>query len=188
LGLLGRKKLKGGGKLLALSYAESTLEGELGLQPAGVAAVVFKPPPAADSLRAESDLEAILQDASLSVSSRVRRRSDSYGFEWLVIEGRDFADLVNTAHRLGSELTRRGFGSRLLAATFAFRGGERPVQLIYGFDRQAFWPFVPTGQEQERDNTEELRLKRGLEKVVPIEQDLTRWLGLFDAPIEASLL
>jgi hypothetical protein len=188
VGLFGGKRLKGGARLLAIAKAQPTLEAELGLKPAEVAAVVFKPPPAAEFMRAESELETALQAVSLGSSSRVRRRSDSYGFEWLVVEGRDFEDLVTTVHRLSSELARRGFASRLLAATFAFRGKEHPVQLIYGFDRQAFWPFVPTGNEQERDNTEEMRLKTGLEKLMPIEQDLTRWLGLFDAPLEASLL
>jgi hypothetical protein len=43
---------------------------------------------------------------------------------------------------------------------------------------------VPTGEEQERDNAEELRLKSELESELPIEPDLTRWLGLFDAPLD----
>ncbi len=55
--------------------------------------------------------------------------------------------------------------------------------MIYGFKRGAFWPFIPTGQSQNRDNTAELELKAKLENELPIEQDLTRWLGLFDAPI-----
>jgi hypothetical protein len=57
------------------------------------------------------------------------------------------------------------------------------VQLIYGFKRGAFWPFVPTGEGQRRDNAYELRLKNELERELPIEQDLSRWLGLFDAPL-----
>ena len=47
----------------------------------------------------------------------------------------------------------------------------------------AFWPFVPTGEEQKRDNAEELELKAKLEGELPVEQDLTRWFGLFGAPI-----
>ena len=58
------------------------------------------------------------------------------------------------------------------------------MDLIYGFKRGTFWPFVPTGEDQERDNAEELRLKSELEKELPVEPDLTRWLGLFDAPLE----
>jgi hypothetical protein len=57
------------------------------------------------------------------------------------------------------------------------------VYWIYGFKRGAFWPFVPTGEGHERDNPEELELKAKLEKELPIEPDLTRWFGVFDAPV-----
>jgi hypothetical protein len=42
---------------------------------------------------------------------------------------------------------------------------------------------VPTGHGQERDNARELELKAKLEPELPVEADLSRWLGLFDAPI-----
>ena len=54
---------------------------------------------------------------------------------------------------------------------------------IYGFKRGAFWPFVPAGDGKNRENATELELKAKLERELPIEQDLTRWLALFDAPI-----
>ena len=53
----------------------------------------------------------------------------------------------------------------------------------YGFKRGKWWPFIPTGEGQSRDNATELELKAKLEPELPIEPDLTRWLGLFDAPI-----
>jgi PspA associated protein B len=58
------------------------------------------------------------------------------------------------------------------------------VNLVYGFKRGTFWPFVPAGEGQTRDNAEELRLKNELERELPIEPELERWLGLFDAPLE----
>ena len=39
-----------------------------------------------------------------------------------------------------------------------------------------------TGENQ-RDNARELELKAKLEGELPIEEDLTRWFGLYDAPI-----
>jgi hypothetical protein len=114
----------------------------------------------------------------------VRRRQDPYGFQWIVVRDRDFEDLVTSVHLVSSELEARGFGGQLLAALFAFEGGERTVNLIYGYKRGAFWPFVPTGDGQERDNPEELRLRNELGKELPMEPDLTRWLGLFDAPLD----
>ena len=62
-------------------------------------------------------------------------------------------------------------------------GGKHPVFWIYGYKRGAFWPFVPTGEDQKRDNAGELELKAKLEKELPVEQDLTRWFGVFDAPL-----
>jgi hypothetical protein len=100
------------------------------------------------------------------------------------VRDRDFEDLVTSVHLVSSELQARGFGGQLLAALFPFEGREKQVNLIYGFKRGTFWPFVPAGEEQERDNIEEMRLKNELEKELPIEADLTRWLALFDAPLD----
>ncbi|HLM33117.1 MAG TPA: hypothetical protein VK285_03535, partial [Gaiellaceae bacterium] len=72
----------------------------------------------------------------------------------------------------------------LLAALFPFEGRGRKVNLVYGFKLGTFWPFIPTGSDKERDNAEEMRLKNELEKELPIEPDLERWLGLFDAPLD----
>jgi hypothetical protein len=184
--LFGRKKLKGAklDKLFALSTAQITLEAELGLKPAGVAAVVFKPLSAGEFARAEGEIDELLGVAAQSSGSDVRRRSDSYGFQWLVVRDEQFEDLVTSVHLVTTELESRGFGAQLLAALFAFDGPDGRVYVIYGYKRGAFWPFVPTGQDQERDNAAELRLKNELEGELPIEQDLTRWLGLFDAPLE----
>jgi hypothetical protein len=184
--LFGRKKLKGANldKLFALSTAAITLETNCSIKPAGVAAVVFKPLSAGEFGQAERDIDELLGVAARDSGSQVRRRSDSFGFEWLVIRDRDFEDLVTTTHLVSSELDARGFGGQLLAAVFAFRGGDHPPYLVYGYKRGTFWPFVPTGQDQERDNAEELRLKNELEDELPIEPDLSRWLGLFDAPLD----
>ena len=184
--LFGRKKLKGANldRLFALSTAQVTLETEVGLKSAGVAAVVYKPLSAGEFMQAERDLDELLGVAAQDSGSKVSRRSDSLGFEWLVIKDSDFEDLVTTTHLVSSELQARGFGGQLLAAVFAFKGGEHPVYLIYGYKTATFWPFVPTGKEQERDNAEELKLKAELEKELPIEPDLSRWLALFDAPLD----
>jgi hypothetical protein len=184
--LFGRKKLKGANldKLFALSTAAISLETESNLKPAGLAAVVFKPLSAGEFSQAERDIDELLGVAARDSGSQVRRRSDSFGFEWLVIRDSDFEDLVTTTHLVSSELDARGFGGQLLAAVFAFRGGEHPVYLVYGYKLGTFWPFVPTGKEQERDNAEELRLKTELEDELPIEPDLSRWLGLFNAPLD----
>ncbi|HEV8251646.1 MAG TPA: hypothetical protein VGQ15_16870 [Gaiellaceae bacterium] len=183
--LFGRKRLKDAReeKLFALPSAAVTMQTELDLKPGAVAAVCFKPLSAGDFVRAENELQELLDVAAQETGSRVRRKSDELGFEWLVVEDEDFEDLVTTVHMIGSELKARGFGGQLLAAIFRFDQKGRPVYWIYGYKRGAFWPFVPGEKERERDNSEELELKAKLEKELPVEQDLSRWFALFDAPV-----
>ena len=159
-----------------------TLEAERGLKPVA-GAVVFKPLSAAEFVRAENDLQALLEKVTSEYGTKLERESDRYGYEWLVLRDADLSDLVTTAHAVGSELEARGFGPQLLAAAFRFEGGKLPVYWIYGYKRGAFWPFVPTGEDQKRDNAEELELKAKLERELPVEPDISRWFGLFDAPL-----
>jgi hypothetical protein len=183
--LFGRKRLKDASveRLFALSTAQVTLDVDLGLKPAGIAAVCFKPLSAGEFVRAENEMQELLEVVAKDSGARVSRQSDDLGFEWLIVKDNDLEDLVTAVNLIASELKARGFGGQLLAAIFRFEGGKHPVFWIYGFKRNAFWPFVPTGKDQERDNAEELELKAKLEKELPIEKDLTRWLALFDAPV-----
>jgi hypothetical protein len=170
-------------RLFALSTARVTLEVELGLRTAGVAAVVFKPMSSGEFVRAQSDLEQLLDSVTAETGSKIERKTDSFGFEWLIVRDNDLEDLINAVNLIASELSDAGFGPQLLAAPFRFDGGKNPVYFVYGFKTGSFWPFVPMGDGQERDNAEELELKAKLEKELPIEPDLTKWLALYDAPI-----
>ncbi len=184
--LFGRKKLKAPARerLFALSTAGVTLETDLGLKPTG-GSVCFKPLSAAEFVRAENDLQQLLEKVTADQGTKLERSSDTYGYEWLVFRDPDLEDLVTTAHAVSDELEARGFGGQLLAASFRFEGGDaqRPVYWIYGFKRGAFWPFVPTGKDQERDNARELELKAKLENELPIEQDIAMWFGMFGSPL-----
>jgi hypothetical protein len=186
--LFGRKKLKEPARerLFAISTARITLQTELDLKPTGAAGVCFKSLSAGEFVRAENELQQLLDAVATESGSRVERKTDEYNFEWLVVRDPDFEDLVATVHLIASELQSRGFGPQLLAAVFPFEGGgfdHKRVYWIYGFKPGRFWPFVPTGKEQERDNAEELELKAKLEKELPIEDDLSRWFAVFDAPV-----
>jgi hypothetical protein len=183
--LFGRKKLKepAGDRLFALTTAAVTLDTECGLKPAGKGAVIFKPLSAGEFSQVDSDVEELLKSVASGSGTKLSRTKDSFGFEWIVIEDPDLEDQVTGVHAVADEFQERGFGAQLLAAAFRFSGGEHPVYWIYGFKRGSFWPFVPTGEKQERDNARELELKAKLEPELPIEPDLSRWLGLFDAPI-----
>ena len=182
--LFGRNKLAEprDDRLFALSTATVTLQTELGLRTAGKAAITFKPLSSGDFTRVDNDAESLIKTAATSSGSEVERKTDQFGFEWLIIHDPNIEDQVTSVHAVAAELTAQGFGSQLLAAAFLFEGGEHPVYFIYGFKLGTFWPFIPIG-DNKRDNATELELKAKLEQELPIEQDLTRWLALFDAPI-----
>jgi len=182
--LFGRKKLSEPktDQLFALVTAAVTLDTELGLKPAGAGAIAFKPQSSGEFRSAFDEVDQLVDAVAQQSGSQVERKSDEYGYDWIVVHDPEIEDLVASAHTLSSELTAKGFGSLLLAAIFRFDGYEHPVYFIYGFKRGAWWPFIPAG-ESKRDNAKELELKAKLEHELPIEQDLTRWLALFDAPV-----
>jgi len=182
--MFGRRKLAEPkeDKLFALSTAAVTLQTELNLKTAGVAAVAFKPQSSGEFRSAFDDIDKLTDAVAQQCGSEVERKTDEFGFDWIIVKDPELEDLVTTVHTLAGEMTAQGFGAQLLAADFTFEGGDHPVYWIYGFKRGAFWPFVPSG-EKERDNAMELELKAKLEDELPIEPDLTRWLALFDAPV-----
>jgi len=157
-----------------------TLDVECGLKPAGAGAVVFKPLSAGDFTRVENDVEQLIQGVAADAGSKLERKSDSFGFEWVIVRDPDLEDQVTAVYGLANGLTEQGFGEQLLAAAFKF---EPNVYWIYGFKTGSYWPFVPTGEKQQRDNARELELKAKLELELPVEQDLSKWFALFDAPI-----
>ncbi|MDE3189334.1 MAG: hypothetical protein KGL94_00800 [Acidobacteriota bacterium] len=182
--LFGRKKLKAPAseRLFALCTSAVTLDTECSLETAGVGAVIFKPLSAGEFAAAEQEIDQLLQAVASSSGSTLDRKTDSFGYDWVIVEDPDLEDQVAGVHTVASELEAKGFGAQLLAAAFTFKGGKNPVYWIYGFKTGTFWPFVPSGQN-ERDNATELELKAKLEKELPVEPDLSRWLALFDAPI-----
>jgi hypothetical protein len=156
-----------------------TLDVECGLKPSGAGAVVFKPLSAGAFSEAEQDVEQLVQNVAAEQGSKLERKSDTFGFEWVIVRDPDLEDQVTGVYGIANGLTEKGFGAQLLAAAFKF---EPNVYWIYGFKTGTFWPFVPAGGQQ-RDNARELELKAKLEPELPVEQDLTKWFALFDAPI-----
>jgi len=159
----GRKKLKepAGDRLFALTTAAVTLDVECGLKPAGVGAVVFKPLSAGEFTQVDQDVEELLRSVASGSGSTLDRKTDTFGFEWVIVRDPDLEDQVTAVHAVADEFQSRGFGAQLLGAAFRFADGEK----------------------QQRDNAKEMELKAKLEPELPIEPDLSKWLGLFDAPI-----
>ena len=84
----GRKKLKepAGDRLFALTTAAVTLDVECGLKPAGVGAVVFKPLSAGEFSQVDQDVEQLLQAVAAGSGSKLDRKTDTFGFEWVIVQ------------------------------------------------------------------------------------------------------
>ena len=106
--------------------------------PPASAAIAFKPQSSGEFRSAFDDVDKLIEAVAQQCGSQIERKTDEYGFDWIIVRDPDLEDLVATAHTLASELTAKGFGAQLLAATFQFEGGEHPVYWIYGFKRGAY--------------------------------------------------
>ena len=88
-----------------------------------------------------------------SAGSKIERKTDTYGFEWVIVRDPDFEDHVDGRPRCRVGADRAGLRRAApRRARSASRAAKHPVYWIYGFKRGAFWPFIPTGDGQKRDN------------------------------------
>jgi hypothetical protein len=63
-----------------------------------------------------------------------------------------------------------------------FESPEAPrVALVYLYKQGTFYPFAPEPGKR-RDNAVELQLRGVLATDLPIEEELNRWMALWDAP------
>ncbi len=171
-------------RVFAMSTAAVTLELELGLKSSGKAGIVFQPLATADFDQIVRDMEEVVRGTGEETGTSVQREDDSFGYRWMVLSDPDFEDVVVGINAVSTALEAGGYGDRLLAAVFAFRDeAGKPVYWIYNYKRGAFYPFVPSGGEQQRDNERELRLRAQIGSELPVEPELERWFPLWGIPI-----
>jgi hypothetical protein len=184
--LRGRRKLAqpAADRLFAMSTAYVTMEMTLELKSAGKAAIVFQPLATADFEQIVRDMEEVVHGEGQDTGTTVRRTDDEYGYRWMILEDEDMDDLVVGVNGVSTALQGGGYGERVLCAVFAFRDRDgRPVYWIYNYKRGAFYPFVPSAGDQQRDNERELRLKAQIGADLPVEAELERWFPLWGIPI-----
>jgi hypothetical protein len=168
--------------LFAMSTAAVTLDVQLALHPMGRAAIAYKPLSSRRFRESGTDLTSMLESAGAELGSKISESTDSYGYEWSVIEDDSVEDVVTEVNLVAQTLTENGFGEQLLCAVFPFQGNDgEHVRLVYNFKRGRFYPFVQTGAER-RDTARELDLQAKLEKELPLEPELERWFPIYGAP------
>ncbi|MCL6105695.1 MAG: hypothetical protein M1483_08770 [Actinobacteria bacterium] len=189
--------------LFALSSAFITLEAECGFSASGQAAVCFKPATGQFFAEAQTEFEQLLKaDEKRQGAVKVYDKSDSFGYNWVVIEDTDTEGLITEIHMVNSTLQDSGYGPQLLCSVFGLSpsptddntptntsgvaGGDvltKPQSyLVYLYKRGTFYPFAPI-QGQKRNNELELKFKALLSSDLQIEPELDRWFPLWDIPL-----
>ena len=98
--LFGRKKLSEPkqDQLFALTTAAVTLDTELGLKTAGAAAIAFKPQSSGEFRSAFDDVDQLVSAVAKSSGSEIERKSDQYGYDWIIVRDPDLEDLVTVSY------------------------------------------------------------------------------------------
>jgi hypothetical protein len=170
-------------RLFAMSTAVLEMQ-DKGLEPTGKAAIVFQPLGTSDFDAIVQEMTELLAATGEEMGTTIETRDDSFGYRFMILQDEEFEDLVVGLNAVNGALRDGGYADRVLCALFPFKDSEgRAVHWIYNVKRATYYPFVPAGGDQQRDNERELRLKAQLEKDLPIEQDLARWFPLWGVPL-----
>ena len=168
--------------LFGMSTAYVTMEANLGYGPTGDAALCFGYVDSTDFADAKEEVETILDAGGEETGTDAEFITDDHGYQWVVLHDPDFEDLVTSIHFAADTLIERRYGSRLLAALFAFeddRSGQR-VYWVYSFRRGAYYPFAPDpDMANERDSAAEFKLETNLDGELTVESDKAYWYPLW---------
>ena len=188
--LTGRHEVKGPApdRLFAIATAYVSLQAEHGIEPAGAAAIVFQALATSEFEATIKEMEEVVVATGKESGTTVATQDDSYGYRWMVLRnpssGPSVEDLAVGVNAVSSSIETAGHGERLLCAVFAFKDAKgAPVYFIYNYKRGYWYPFVPSGAEQERSTERELQLKAQMGSELPIEPELERWFPLWGIPI-----
>jgi len=172
-------------QLFAIATASVTLQTKLDQQPAGSAGVVYRPVDSSYFREAETEVQQLLGLGDADHPVQTRTETDSFGFRWIVITSGVFEDLVANVHMVSLTLSEKGFGDQLLAAVFRMNqtdADNRAVYWIYNYKRGAFYPLIPRGDAQQRDNASELHFASVMEHELPIEKGPEYWYAIWGMP------
>jgi hypothetical protein len=148
--ITGRHEVKGPApdKLFAISTAYIALQSEHGIDPGGVAAIVFQALATSEFEATLREMEEVVKATGGEAGTSVSTQDDNYGYRWMVMRNPDptssVEDLAVAINAVAGSIETAGHGERLLCAVFAFADSQkRPVYFIYNYKRGLWYPFVP---------------------------------------------
>jgi hypothetical protein len=110
-----------------------------------------------------------------------------YDLLWLVIDVRSIEDSVACVTVVSETLEQEGDMILLKSAVFEFgkKGNKhQPYYLIYDYELDKFYPFVPIiGRQKARNTREEKNIMRAVSNdKLPLEVDESRWDPIWQLP------
>jgi len=174
--------------LFGMSTAHVTMEAELGYAPAGTAALCFNDVDSTAFRDTVSEVRAILDAAAEDTGTVAQFHEDEFGYQWIALEAPEPEALVTGVHFAADTLIEGQYGSRLLAAVFAFEATDRAgvpggqhVYWVYSFRRGSFYPFAPDAETGDRTRAESVEYKLAglLDGELTVEDDREYWYPLW---------
>jgi len=164
--------------LFGMSTAYLTMQADLGYESLDVGALCFSGVDSSDFRDAVDEVEAILEAGQEETGTEFSVTSDDHGYHWVVLADDDPEDLITSMHFAADTFIEHGYGSRLLAAVFAYQDRDGTAYWIYSFRRGRFYPFVPR-DGRERDSSAEFTLELALDGELEIEREKEYWYPLW---------
>ena len=143
------------------------------------------------------ELDGILYVGPGATKTAYELEDDDHGMRWAILNDGHFDDLLSSTFTIANAIKMNGGEPNLLAAVFEFDFANHAVNpqahsgsgfvnayLIYRFDRNSYYPFVPTGDAAgERDRETERMLGTAIRGAgLKTEGSLSEWLGLWGIP------
>ena len=171
--------------LFSLSSAYLTIESKMGLKNSGRGALSLKSISGMYFNEMKDDIKRFLDISKTDFELTYRTVTYSYGYLWVILEGKRMEDLLAGISAIGDTVDEKGFSNQLLAAIFEFTDDRnRKEYLVYNYKRNRFYPFVPLDNGKKSRNTEEeMKIMATIGAEVPLERDMTLWYPLWDLPL-----
>jgi len=175
------------GDLFGMSTAYVTMDAKLGYEPAGTAALCFSDVDSTAFRETVTEVREILDAGQEETGTVAQFREDELGYQWIVLDAADAEALVTSVHFAADTLIESRYGSRLLAAVFAFEATDRAglpagqhVYWVYSFRRGSYYPFAPDPDaDRERASAAEQKLAGVLDGELAVESDREFWYPLW---------
>ncbi|ELY88387.1 MULTISPECIES: PspA-associated protein PspAB [Natrialba] len=164
--------------LFGMSTAYLTMEAELGYRSLDVGALCFSGVDSRSFRDTVAEVESILEAGQKDTGTEFTVTDDDHGYHWVVLRDTDPEDLITSMHFAADTFIERDYGSRLLAAVFAYENSDGPAYWIYSFRRGAYYPFAPRAG-RERDSSTEFKLESTLDGELEIEGEKEYWYPLW---------